>query len=475
MMNIRHYTRSAVSLAAAVLLAVLLPAACTSADDTIDDDHAAADDRADGALTFGEQTGGIYIGTPPTRGMIADEPTADRILVRIYRAFKKYETSWHNFTPADMKIISDYVVTDNTGTYPYEKEVPAKPTDVSTVRMGEYKFKWQHHIIPAKVTYDAFAYTALAFRDQDRSQFNVTSASNHGLTMGNCLLTLTGEYVPELYFGNMYISTLRHEDFANGWPEKGDLWPKDDDDSQGEAIYYYRANGKDGHIYGPRDINGHLFRIVSQINVNITEVPARFKNDSVRSLELWGRGIAKQIGLWGHHGVNVVSNGTTGNYRIRAAHRNTDLGELFTDSVKLAEIDMTNNAKSATVKLSTFLLPSEAAQEIWLKVNYDSMNTKVVPNVKVPFSVCYRFRPQQSQYLTGTDANYDVISTDIRRHDAGSLYVYNAATDRYFSYSNVRVNLRGRFQDIVEPPAYTDLAIEVEPGFVQKHTLQARE
>lgn len=463
MMNIPAYIRAATA-AAALLLAAMLPAACTATDA---DDMAAGDTGANesGTLAPHDPTRGIYIGMPQTRAMIEDAPTADKILVRIYRAYKKYETTWHELTPNDMKIVSNY----SCDGYPYEKEVDAKPTELATLRMGRYLFKWKDHVIKDGIyliTYNYFSYTALAYRDQDRSLFRITPANDASLTMGNCKLALNGTKIPELYFGYMYKTPLNKDDETSDHQ-----WTVND------IMYYYRrpAEGReDGKTHGPYDINGALLRIVSQVNLHITEVPVRFRNYNVRSLELWGRNIAKQIGLWGHHGTSLHAfDGSTGHYRIRAAYADRAKGELFADSTKLSEISMANNAGGATIKLSSFLLPSEAAQEIWMKVNYDSVNTA---GHTVSFAVCYKFKPQQSQLLTGDNALYDVAASgDPRRHDAASLYVYNATTDRYFSYSNVRVNLRGRFQDIVEPPAYTNLAIEVEPGFEQTHSFTPRQ
>lgn len=451
-----------------IFTTLLALAACTNSDELLNtDDHSVN-------LQMPHTEEGIVVcgGGAPTRALpnIDAEASADRMWLRVYRAevndldlgnrdYKNYvfSSSELKYETQDAALLADH---------PNEIEIDAVKTNDPTRRNGRYWYMWNNRTRINHVVLDyyhdtknAFGVLGVAYKNGDRSKFAITPATD-GLSLSDTKLWLTDDAseVPELYFGRPYFTTMHNEV---------------DKENQEEDIFYlvnpksHEGEWLDGAIMG-----GYMLRIVSQINLNVTDIPVKFSGQTVEELQLWGYNIGREIGLWGHHGTNVLNipidpdkpeGAKLEAYRIEAAKSNQ-----LKDSMQLAHISMANNQGGATAHLSSFLLPSDAPYELKLKVKYRS-------DAGTEITKTYTINPSVSATLTGDNARYKVATSgDSRYKSNGEIYIYRLDTNKWFSYSNIRVNVNGRFDLIATESATADVTIEVEPGFIQTHTFEAK-
>ena len=266
--------------------------------------------------------------------------------------------------------------------------------------------------------------TALAYTEADKSNFTTNIANRTSST-----LSLNGagtSYVtPELYYG---ILRFKNED---DWKSNFD---------KAENVYYQSGWGESNHT---GDLTGRIFRIVSQVNLTITDIPA----GEVSSIELYAD----------HFPTQITLNGTHGSYY--PVHAVTDPANTTqNDSVLLARTDISPTAESA--ELSSFLLPSEVGMRFWVKISYTGESSR---------DRVFDLRPQTSHYLTGDDAAVYNVGSDLKH--GSDLYVYNGNAGKFcfYSYSNVRVNLSGRFDNIAVDTSEPNIEIVVNPNFEDEH------
>ena len=176
------------------------------------------------------------------------------------------------------------------------------------------------------------------------------------------------------------------------------------------------------------------------------------------------RGIVEKIGLYtDNYPTEITLNGTHGaNYPVYAV---TDTEKTTKDKmVLLDEAGIVAGQGSAT--LSSFLLPSEIGMHLKLLVTYTDEANKE-PEY-------YDLRPQTSRYLTGTDAAAYSVGDGLKHGSDLIVYDGNAGKFCFYSYSNVRVNMSGAFNNIAAETGDANITIEVDPNFEDLHEFEIK-
>lgn len=309
--------------------------------------------------------------------------------------------------------------------------------------------RWVKHgysYTSAEATGNHFAMPALAYASTDESLFTV----NYSGRYIDLSLSLTGTQTPELFFGRTKFSHPNNPGssyFDNGkWLDEG-------------RNYYYQY-GLSSRTYSDAPMTGHLYRIVSQINVNITQVPTEL----IDHLELYMTNVPKTITLYGTHG-NIYGSDDIGRfYPVTAVTSATNCIGGGSNTLVATTNDFTNDE----AHMSAFFLPSEVGGELTLRVYYkpdavkDALGNDVLQRD-------YPVQPGASAFLTGDDA--DVYNVGASLNNGGNLYVYNSTNYKFYSYSNVRVNINGKYENVAAEDQDVTITLEVEPGYEREHTI----
>lgn len=437
-------------------------AACSTDDDASDLSSPAVE--ALGQITV--NAGGLGTRATETRGanyhmvMTDADCKADRIIVRTWSKLEVAKKT-PSFSPDELTTVTQGC-----------DEILAKKHSDAHLKWN--KFQPQITLQRTKKSfndgYTAFVATGLAFRDQDRGRFSLSAASTRFdqqtvtlHTAASMAAATTRCETPELFFAPLAVDI----------PDKGgyDLTPHAQGSSHG--IHVWECGSSNNNIL-LRNANyyGVLFRIVSQLNLNVRNVPAE-----VAALELLAERVPWQITLYGNHGGTVlydddlgytIFNEADASYPVTAA----TAAQCFPASdgfMSIATIDLNSNVTSdATARLSAFLLPSEIGIRTKMRVWYKSV-AEGQPEYKD-----YNIQPVHSATLTGRNAQYQ--ATDGRvvpNTSTRELYVYDAMHGTFYSWANVRVNVNADFATLASEQTTVDATIEVEPSFVQTHTFNA--
>lgn len=424
--------------AACIITALLMTASCTQ-------DDMATDGGA--GLLAPDETSGIFIsdtgtGTSATRAFVEpnDETTgpqvegicrADKMDVYVFKLERRTTINW-----------------------PKEEELSYKNTQQPEVkvfgndRYAECTAKIEHESGDVLVNYTYVLSSALAYSEADKSLFNVNL---EGFNRTNVPLTLqndNGKYkTPELFYGIVKGKGNGIKFNENKFPN-GFYW----DDKGNKTVTFY----------------GRIFRIVSQLNLHITDI----SSEAIKKIELYGDNYPTEIKLYGTHGAFypvTAANATTGEAQ---ADDNTDLAQsdnyVLLDSKEIA-------GGTEEITLSTFLLPSEKGMHLKMRVYFHNDTDQGNDGGTNPEYKDYDIRPDKSYMLDDDDATYTVANDLHYESDASSpdLYIYDSRKDKlcFYSYSNVRVNMSGKLEDIVGETSTSDITIEVEPGFEKVHEI----
>lgn len=273
--------------------------------------------------------------------------------------------------------------------------------------------------------------TALAYTDADKSRFSVQIGNRTSST-----IILNSPYsTPEMYYGILRL--------IDGSWSPSDRWSSNDDNND-EYMWYHSS--KDS---GSAALEGRIFRIVSQVNLTVTEIP----DGIVEKIELYTDNYPTEITLNGTHGANYPV------YAVTAGDKTT--GETL---ILLDEADIEAGQGSAT--LSSFLLPSEVGMHFKLKVTYTAVAGKEAEY--------YDLRPQTSRYLTGADAAAYNVGDGLKHGSDLIVYDGNNGKFCFYSYSNVRVNMSGAFNNIAAETGEANITIEVNPNFEDLHEFEIK-
>ena len=428
--------------AACIITALLMTASCTQ-------DDMATDGGA--GLLAPDETSGIFIsdtgtGTSATRAFVEpnDEKTGPQV-EGICRADKmdvyvfKLEDSYTINFPKEEELS-------------YKNTLPPKVKVFGNDRYAECTAKIEHESGDVLVNYTYVLSSALAYSEADKSLFNVNLK---GFNRTNVPLTLqkdNGKYkTPELFYGIVKGKgndiKFNENKFPNGfyWEGTGDKGDK--------TVTFY----------------GRIFRIVSQLNLHITEIPS----EAIKRIELYGDNYPTEIKLYGTHGAFypvTAASKTTG--EAQTGDNNTDLAQSD-KYVLLDSKDIAGGTEEIT--LSTFLLPSEKGMHLKMRVYFYNDPDQGNDGGTNPEYKDYDIRPGKSYMLDDDDATYTVANDLHYDNDASSrdLYIYDSRKGKlcFYSYSNVRVNMSGKLEDIVGETSTSDIEIEVEPGFEKVHKI----
>lgn len=424
--------------AACIITALLMTASCTQ-------DDMATDGGA--GLLAPDETSGIFIsdtgtGTSATRAFVEpNDKTTGPQVEGICRADK----------------MDVYVFKVGQGYTPYYPEIQnlsyktKLQPEVKVFRNDRYAECTAEieHENGGVLNYTYVLSSALAYTDADKDLFNVILADKNRT---NVPLTLkkdnNGKYkTPELFYG-----------IVKG---KGDI--SSDEDEFPNGFYWEGKGSKTVTFYG------RIFRIVSQLNLHITDI----SSEAIEKIELYGDNYPTEIKLYGTHGAFypvTAASTTTGE---APADDNTDLAQSG-NYVLLDSKDIAGGTEEIT--LSTFLLPSEKGMHLKMRVYFYNDPDQGNDDGTNPEYKDYDIRPDKSYMLDDGATTYTVADDDLHYdNDASSLdlYIYDSRKGKlcFYSYSNVRVNMSGKLEDIVGETSTSDIEIEVEPGFEKVHEI----
>lgn len=307
-----------------------------------------------------------------------------------------------------------------------------------TKTTGSYNAnKWTSYSVPFTVetfSKTGFAFPAIAYSQKDAGLFSVTPSSSDLLSDLKVDLSADGTGLvatPELYFGRLNttqssVSATLHD--------------------LGDYFFYLRNDT--GHTVDYSfPLQGKLYRIVSQVNVDISDVPEAM----VAKMEMYVSRLPRQITLYGSHGAFYPVAAATESQMY--APGNDEKGVL---------VSTTSDFKDGKAHLSTFMLPFETGYQMYVKVSFMDKDDNLT--VKT-----YDIKPGGSYFLTGEDAAvYTVSNTALK--NGSDLYVYNSTANEFYSYSNVRVNLSGSFESVFAETSDADLNLEICPSFERQHS-----
>ena len=306
--------------------------------------------------------------------------------------------------------------------------------------------------------------TALAYTSSDKDLFDYTPENRVNIPLK--LTKIDNRYItPELFYG---IVRGSGEDVST------------DEDELPNGCYWKGEEARD------ITFKGRIFRIVSQLNMNITEIPV----SGVKRIELYGDNYPTEINLNGDHGefYPVTAAGasqTTGQYN-EADETDKEAWIESPNYVLLDAKDITEGDEEIT--LSSFLLPSTQGMRLKMRIEFskDAVNLKdddlIIKeegeddNKVTRYFKDYNIRPGQSYTI---DGGADVYTTATQEQhyngdpNSKDLYVYNNNQGKmcFYSYSNVRVTMRGKLEDIAGETGQSNIEIEVEPGFEKVHNI----
>lgn len=424
--------------AACIITALLMTASCTQ-------DDMATDGGA--GLLAPDETSGIFIsdtgtGTSATRAFVGpnDETTGPQV---------------EGICRADKMDVYVFKLEDSyTRNFPKEEELSYKNTLQPEVkvfgndRYAECTAEIKHES-GRRNRYNYVLSSALAYSEADKSLFNVNL---EGLNRTNIPLILqkdseTRKYkTPELFYGIVKgkgNDIKFDEEFPNGF-----YWEGTGDKGDRTVTFY-----------------GRIFRIVSQLNLHITDI----SSEAIKKIELYGDNYPTKIILYGTHGAFYPVTAANGE---APAGDNTDLAQSD-NYVLLDSKDIAGGTEEIT--LSTFLLPSEKGMHLKMRVYFHNDPDQGNDGGTNPEYKDYDIRPDKSYMLDDGATTYTVADDLHYDNDASSLdlYIYDSRNNKlcFYSYSNVRVNMSGKLEDIVGETSTSDITIEVEPGFEKVHEI----
>ena len=415
---------------------VLLMTGCSS-EETILDITPDAPYQAAGIEICGGRPSGLALSR-------ASEPSvlgycqADKIDFRVYRAhsttFNQPEPSISDLRPeslingANTNIISKEI-TESTGTYGQNRGL-----------------NWNYQgLIENYVT--AFYIPALAYTEADATLFSCSTPDDPSTMMFSLVADENGAFTtPEVYFGRLsFVTGDKSFDNTIQTSTKGFQWFK-----RGLVT----GNNKD--FNGEFPVSGKLYRIVSGLTAQVTDVNPNI----VTKMEMYLSNIPTSILLYGDHGDF---------YPVEAASAAEQHTKIATEGesdawVKVAEND---DMTTETVSLASFLLPSTVGRSMMIRVYFADGITDESGNPLI--SRDFVIRAPKSVFLTGEDAEVYLSGAPAELKGGNGVYLYNVSANSFYSYSNVRINLKGSFDDFFTSKQEVDFKLEVCPSFDRVH------
>ena len=444
---------------AAIAATAMLAAGCTQ-DDTLAPGGAGAGaltpDAAQGIIISGSGTGSLgatrgYVGPDDaTSGPKAEGVCrADAIDVLLFKEGRSEYQSWPDDSWSGLKYTDTYSLT---------------PQIIGNDRFAKCTENIPYVNTGAIIQWTYVMSTALAYTSTDKELFDYTPENRVNIPLK--LTKKDNRYItPELFYG---IVRGSGEDVST------------DEDELPNGCYWKGEEARD------ITFKGRIFRIVSQLNMNITDIPV----SGVKRIELYGDNYPTEINLNGDHGTfyPVTAAGasqTTGQY---TEADETDK-EAWIESPEYVLLDAKDIAEGdEEITLSSFLLPSTQGMRLKMRIEFsedavnledDDLIIKVEgegDNKVTRYFKDYNIRPGQSYTIEGGADVYTTATQEQHYNgdqNSKDLYVYNNNQGKmcFYSYSNVRVTMRGKLEDIAGETGQSNIEIEVEPGFEKVHNI----
>lgn len=303
------------------------------------------------------------------------------------------------------------------------------PTSINEDGSGSYSQsdKWVRKYVTLNfdgLKRTGFAFPALAYSFSGQDLFSVNPQS--GEAYSSLELSLTGTSTPELFFGRVMpdVDRLKID--------------KPNFNTNGIVEKYNTSSNNSGS-----QLKGTLYRIVSQININITDVDT----DLVERMTMEVSNLPIETGLFAEHRTALNQKGVDHGYHYPIVAASSDSQHL-NRTVVVAETD---NFHNGVAKMSTFLLPSDKGRSLSVHIYFTDGTDKT-----------YEVRPPNSYYIPEDMSEVYFSSTP--------LCVYNMSDNLFYSYSNVRVNINGVFENFFADWVNVDMDIEICPRYDNEHT-----
>lgn len=296
--------------------------------------------------------------------------------------------------------------------------------------------------IPNYVT--AFYIPALAYTETDAPLFSCTTPDDPSAMTLSLKTKEEGYITPEVYFGRLsFITGDKTIDNTIQSSTQGFQWFK-------------RGLVVNRDFNGEVPVSGKLYRIVSGLTAQIKDVNPKI----VTKMEMYLSNIPTSISLYGNHGTF---------YPVEAASAKSQHTDIAADDkdVKWVKVADNDDMTAETVTLSTFLLPSTIGRSMMIRLYFaDGIKDEESNQLK---SRDYVISAPKSVFLTGEDAEAYLDGAPEELKGGNGVYLYNVSTNNFFSYSNVRINLKGSFDDFFTSSQEVDFNIEVCPSFDRVH------
>ena len=449
------YSKNIGRTTAAALMAAALLTACTQ-----DEALTGATAGAGPELALPSEANGIVIssgaGAGATRAFMQPDDTsgpqidsvcrADAIDVMVFKYGDNETTDW----PTAAKMA--YTTRENEKIHIGNDDVNVIGNDRYAECKANLESETTYNLLHPLRKYTYVVSSALAY---NQSQANLFTANTSGRNWENASISINNNggqlKTPELFYGIVRgkgndITTYEDHELGVNFEEWFTL----------DGFYWNDLESRNITFYG------RIYRIVSQLNLNITDLPPM----AVERIELYGDNYPTEMNLYGSHGTYYpvsAATATTGKY---TEPTDEEQKKLWAESGNFVLLDAQDIAQDQTVaRLSTFLLPSEAGMSLRLRVIYRPATEQAVQSDEREYKD-YKLSPTRSYRLTGDDAAVYTGATDAVKDDAnGGLFVYNQLKDEFYSYANVRVNMSGKFENFAAETSQADITIKVIPGF----------
>ena len=392
---------------------------CTTADEPVDPTP------DDSRITVCGSTATLPMSSRATAPALDGICHADRMQVDVYRQSTTYKTNPD----------TDY------SQYSFSETYTAEQLDGNADKSCSHGLS----LSAGSTTDYHYVVRALAYEQADAAKFSYTvgaKANAASLAMNIPPAHTLGEYefyTPELYYGYVTSTT-----------KVGDDTGRKQDDEHGVFKFRNATWGQRNYKF---DLSGHIYRIVGQINLQLTGLFA-----NVMRIDILAEDLPKTIKL------NPASvHGTL--YPVEAVPASATGATVSGWTVMASKTRADFNADgSATI--SGFILPSSKGCRLKMRAYYREETDEGTSYRTKDFDL----RPEMSVTFADVDKMY--TSPTLKASEANgitSYYVYNNTTSRYFPFSNVRLNLKGSFDKVAFDSQEVEVVIEVEPGFVRKH------
>lgn len=274
----------------------------------------------------------------------------------------------------------------------------------------------------------SFAFPAIAYSDVDENKFNV----GYEGTLDMMKLSLEGNETPEIYFGRVEAFKGQHDPATGIYRE-------------------YKTSATTVN----KALSGKLYRVVSQINVRITNV----NPELVERMTMELSNVPTEIGLYADHRTAVGQNGSDQGFHypiVAATADQQNNGEIV--------VCETSEFRKGVAELSTFLLPSKTGRSLNIHIYFKEPIFGGEDEEGNPIYLTdksYEVRPPKSYYIP--------VEVADAYYSQEPLPVYNVLENLFYSYSNVRVNINGDFDNFFPDKTDVDVDVEICPRYDNEH------